>query len=148
MARWIVALLAAAALWAQDPKSQQPPEPSPGELKRERPEPPKGKEIEAPPEEDESLAVTKYTFNPLQSEKDVRVGNLYWKQGNYRAARGRYRSATEWNENNSDAWLHLGEAAEKTKDAPTAKEAYAKYLKLEPDAKNAAEIKKRMDKLK
>ncbi len=150
MARWLFALLVAGAvsLPAQDPKSQNPPAQNPKELKRERPQPVRNNATEAPPEEDESLAPTKFTFNPLQSEKDVRVGNWYFKQRNYRAARERYREATQWNEGNSDAWLHLGEAAERTKDLDIAKQAYGKYLALEPDAKNAPEIKKKLAKLK
>jgi len=144
----ILALLAAAAaLQAQDPKPQQTPPAQPG-LKTERPQPARNDAIEAPPEEDKSLTVTNYSFNPLQSEKEVRVGNFYFKEHIYRSAAGRYREATKWNDANSDAWLHLGEAAEKGKDKATAKEAYAKYLKLEPDAKNAAEIRKKIEKLK
>ncbi len=145
--RSILALLAAAvALQAQDPKPQQAPDRS--ELKTERPQPARNDAIEAPPEEDTSLAVTNYSFNPLQSERDVRVGNYYFKLGRYRAAEGRYRDATKWNDGNSDAWLHLGEAAEKSKDKEAAREAYAHYLKLEPNAKNAAEIRKKIEKLK
>ena len=39
-------------------------------------------------------------------------------------------------------------AAEKSKDSQTAKEAYAKYLKLQPDAKDAADVRKKLAKLK
>src|ERR1035441_3146651 len=148
MARWILILLAAGALQAQSPSPQQPPAQGQGELRTQRPAPARNDAIEAPPEEDKSLAVTTYSFNPLQSEKDVRVGNYYFNMRNYHAAAGRYRDATKWNDGNSDAWLRLGVAAEKSKDAQTAKEAYAKYLKLQPDAKDAAEIRKKLAKLK
>src|ERR1035438_9100348 len=79
MARWILVLLAAGALQAQNR----------GELKTQRPAPVSNDAIEAPPEEDKSLSVTTYSFNPLQSEKDVRVGNYYLKTGNFKAAAGR-----------------------------------------------------------
>ncbi len=151
MFRCLVALLVAGLfpLAAQESKPQQPPDQKQGELKRERrPQPTRNDATEKPPEEDESVAPTKFVFNPLQSEKDVRVGNYYFKQHNYRAAFGRYRDATQWNDGNSDAWLHLAEAAERTKDLDIAKQAYAKYLALEPEAKNAPEIKKKLDKLK
>ena len=46
------------------------------------------------------------------------------------------------------AWLRLGDTAEKQNDEKTAAAAYAKYLELQPDAKNAAEIKKRLEKAK
>ncbi len=150
MGRWFVAVVAAGAfsLLGQDSKPQNPPAQEQKQLKRERPQPVRNNATEAPPEEDESVAPQKFSFNPLQSEKDVRVGDYYFKQHNYRAALGRYRDATQWNDGNSNAWLRLGEAAEKTKDTDVAKQAYAKYLALEPDAKNAAEIKKRLSKLK
>jgi Flp pilus assembly protein TadD len=148
MARWILILLAAGALQAQSPSPEQPPAQGQDELKTQRPAPARNDAIEAPPEEDKSLAVTAYSFNPLQSEKDVRVGNYYFKAGNYHAAEGRYRDATRWNEDNSDAWLRLAVAAVKSKDSETAKEAYSKYLKLQPDAKDAADVRKKLAKLK
>ena len=61
---------------------------------------------------------------------------------------GRFREATKWNDGNSDAWLRLGEAEEKNKDSKAARDAYEKYLKLAPDAKNASEVRKKLEKLK
>ena len=42
----------------------------------------------------------------------------------------------------------LAEAEEKNKDPKSAREAYEKYLQVAPDARNAAEVKKKLDKLK
>jgi Flp pilus assembly protein TadD len=150
MPRWILALLAACvALQAQDSTSQ-PPATNQGELKRDRsPKAAPTKEsYPPPPEEDQSIAPTQYSFNPLQSQRDVTVGDYYFKRGSYRAAAGRYREATRWNEKNPEAWLRLGEASEKAKDKDAAREAYTKYLALASDAKNAAEIRKRVERLK
>lgn len=98
-----------------------------------------------PPEEDVALLEKKeYTFNPLQAEKEVNTGNFYAKKGNFKAASLRYREATKWNPGLAEAWLRLGESLEKRKDSKGAKEAYAKYLELAPDAKNAAQIKKKL----
>ena len=47
-----------------------------------------------------------------------------------------------------EAYLRLGEAREKQHDRKGAAEAYAKYLEIAPDAKDAAEVKKRLDKIK
>ena len=151
MARWISLLFATALLLpaqgSKDSASQPPPAQSQEELKRERPAPKTGP-VEAPPEEDEAYKETKYGFNPVQSQKDMSVGDFYFKQRDYRAAATRYLEATRWNDGNSAAWLKLGEASEKKKDKKAAAKAYARYLKLEPDAKNAADIKKRIEKLK
>lgn len=140
------ALLIAAAQDAK-PAPQAPPANQP-KLERDRP-PEKTSDKEAvPPEEDTTIGVTQYSFNPLQAKKDVEVGNEYWKKGNYRAAANRFTSATKYNDGNSEAWLRLGEAEEKLKDKPAAREAYQKYLEIASDAKNAADVKKKVDKLK
>jgi tetratricopeptide (TPR) repeat protein len=137
MARWIVAMLAVGIVVAQEKK-----------LETERPKPPVSAKEEIPPEEDSALTTTEYSFNPLQSVKDVGVGNQYLKRGKLRAAQMRYTSATKWNDTNADAWLKLGEVAERLKDTTQAKAAYEKYLELAADAKNAADIRKKLQKLK
>jgi tetratricopeptide (TPR) repeat protein len=140
MSRWILALLVAsvALLHAQDR----------GQLKKDRSQPATSGQHEVPPEEDTSLAVKEYAFNPLQAENELKIGNFYFKTGKYRSAAMRFREATKWNEGLSDAWLRLGETEEKLKDPKAAKEAYAKYLELASDAKNASEIRKKLQKLK
>jgi tetratricopeptide (TPR) repeat protein len=102
------------------------------------------KQEQEPPEEDESLAPKEYSFNPLQAEKEIKTGNFYSRKGNHRAAALRYEEATKWNPGLAEAYLKLGEAREKYKDMKRAREAYAKYLELAPDAKNAASIRKKL----
>jgi tetratricopeptide (TPR) repeat protein len=150
MSRRLLALLAlgAASLAAQSSGSPPAPtDPAPGQLKTERPQPATSDKEEVPPEEDSSLVTTSYSFNPLQSKKDVLVGREYAKKGNYRAAARRYLTATKWDDSNSEAWLLLGEADERLKDRNAARDAYKKYLELASDAKNSADIRKKLDKL-
>jgi tetratricopeptide (TPR) repeat protein len=97
-----------------------------------------------PPEEDESLAPKTYSFNPLEAEKDLKVGLYYFKKGNYKASTSRFREATLWNPTYAEAFLRLGESEEKLKDKKAADEAYTKYLALAPDAKDAEAIKKKL----
>ena len=104
-------------------------------------------EEQAPPEEDESLIPKEYSFNPLQASKEMTAGNYYFKKGNYRAAAHRFEEATKWDGTNAQAYLRLGEASEKQHDRKAASAAYAKYLEIAPDAKDAAEVKKRLDKV-
>jgi tetratricopeptide (TPR) repeat protein len=106
--------------------------------------PPQQEEV-APPEEDENLAKPEYTFNPLQAEKELKIGNFYMKKGKYRAAAIRYEEATRWDPNSAEAFLKLGEAWEKQKDLKAAKAAYEKYLELAPDAKNVEEIRRKVN---
>ncbi len=108
---------------------------------------PAGQEEQAPPEEDASSAPKEYSFNPLQATKEIKVGNYYMKRGKYRAAAQRYLEATKWNAQLPEAYLRLGEAEDKLKDPKAAREAYAKYLELAPEDKEAREVKKRVAKL-
>src|SRR5687767_10509555 len=138
---WLASLVGSAA-------QEQQKQPPARELQKQRPQPPVGSKEVDPPEEDKSVAPTEYSFNPLQAEKDLKVGNYYWKQGKFRAAEARFREATRWNEGYGEAWLRLGEVEEKLKDPKAARDAYTKYLQVAADAKNAAEIRKRLEKLK
>jgi tetratricopeptide (TPR) repeat protein len=151
MFRWHLALILVglASAFAQDSQTQQQAPPgSPIEMQKQRPAQKTSDKEAAPPEEDTSIGTTTYSFNPLQAKKDVEVGNEYAKKHSYRAAAGRFLSATKYNDGDAEAWLRLGEMDEKLRDKPGAHDAYAKYLELASDAKNAAEIKKRMEKLK
>jgi tetratricopeptide (TPR) repeat protein len=148
-----------APVFAQDVKPQQPAQPAApanapanqdqqDPLKKQRPKPKPSDKEYIPPEEDTSISATEITFNPLMSKNDVERGDYYFKKGKLRAAESRYVEATKYNDGNSQAWLRLGEAEEKMKDSKGAREAYAKYLETESDAKKTAEIRKRMEKLK
>jgi tetratricopeptide (TPR) repeat protein len=143
MPRWIAALtlLAVAPLLAQD-KAQ---------LKKRGETTTKPQALDKdglPPEEDTSITVPVYGFNPLQAQKEIRTGNYYFKKGSYRAAAGRFEEATKWNSGEPEAWLRLGEAQERLKDHKAATAAYTKYLQLAGESKNADEIRKKLEKLK
>jgi tetratricopeptide (TPR) repeat protein len=126
----------AGALWPQQEKPTQKPKPS---------DQPKAQPQEQePPEEDENLKPKEYPFNPLEAENDVKIGNFYFRQGKYKAALNRFREATRYNPTLAEAFLRLGDAEEKLKDKQAAQAAYAKYLELSPDAKNAEAIKKKV----
>ena len=97
-----------------------------------------------PPEEEESSKPKEYSFNPLQASKELKIGQFYFKKGKYSAAANRFEEATKWDPTSAEAFLRLGEAREKLKDAAAAKAAYQKYLELAPDARNAAAIRKKI----
>lgn len=117
-----------------------------GQLKPPQ-QPPPGQEEQAPPEEDETDKPKEYSFNPLQAEKEVRIGNFYFHKGKYQAAAQRYREATRWNANLAEAYFRLGEAEEKKKDWKAAREAYRKFVELAADDKRSAEVRKKIAKL-
>jgi tetratricopeptide (TPR) repeat protein len=97
-----------------------------------------------PPEEDDSIAPKTYSFNPLEAEKDLKVGNYYFKKGNYKAATSRFREATLWNPTYAEAFLRWGESAEKMHDKKASREAYEKFVSLAPEDKQAEAVKKKL----
>jgi len=131
----LVAALLARVIWPQ--QDQKPKDTKPSDKQTQE---------QAPPEEDESLKPKEYAFNPLEAERDVKIGLFYFKKHDYKAALNRFREATLWNPSSAEAFLRLGESEEKLNDRKAAREAYAKYLELAPDAKDAEAIKKKLDK--
>jgi tetratricopeptide (TPR) repeat protein len=152
MSRWQISLalsaVLASGLCAQEKKPSAvlpPPKDQPKDQKS-TPQTPDPEQL--PPEEDVAAIKQEYSFNPVRSRRDVEVGNFYFKKGDWKAAAGRFKEATLWNEGNAEAWLRWGETEEKRGVASAAKAAYEKYLAMAPDAKNVVEIKRRLEKLK
>jgi tetratricopeptide (TPR) repeat protein len=102
---------------------------------------------ELPPEEDTAAKPKEYSFNPLQAQNEMRIGNFYFHRGKFRAAADRYREATKWNGSLAEAYVRLGEAEEKAHDKKAARDAYAKYLEIAPDAKDAKAVQKKLSKM-
>jgi tetratricopeptide (TPR) repeat protein len=139
MSRRVLAVFFSSLL-ALTARAQDQPKPAPKTAAEQG----KPAEEQEPPEEDANLKPKVYAFNPLQANKELQVGTEYFKKHSYKAAAGRFREATRWNPNLAEAWLRLAEAEEKRKNRQDAKEAYAKYLALQPEAKDAGEIRKKI----
>lgn len=99
-----------------------------------------------PAEEDiaESAKPKVYAFNPMQAQKELTVGNFYYKQGKFHSAALRFEEATKWNPGLADAWLRLGEADEKQNDTAAMRKAFEKYLKLDAKSKNADSVRQKL----
>ena len=108
--------------------------------------PPPSQEQE-PPEEDPDLKPKEYSFNPLEASRNIVAGNFYFKKGNYRAASRRYLEASKWDPTSGEALLKLGDADEKMRDFPAARQAYEKYLTVATDAKDLDTVKKKISAL-
>jgi predicted TPR repeat methyltransferase len=103
-------------------------------------------QVEEPPEEDVNpREQTEYVLNPIQAEKEIRVGNYYLKKGSYKAAVRRYQEAVKWDPNSAEGWYKMGEAHRKMKNPAAAREAWTKYLEIEPDGKHANSVKKHIN---
>jgi tetratricopeptide (TPR) repeat protein len=102
-----------------------------------------------PPEEDETLVEKReYTFNPVQAQQEIKVGNFYFRKGSFRSAALRFEEATKWDESSAEAWRRLGEAQEKCGNKPAAKAAWKRVLELEPNAKDSRQLRKKLGDLR
>ena len=88
-------------------------------------------------EDEDLIPTTTYAFNPIQARKDLKIGDIYAKKGNDRAAAARYLEATRWNPQYAEAYWKLAGARDELGQTPQALDAYRAYLTLEPDGKQA-----------
>lgn len=125
-------------------QQQTPPPPPPEESKAQQQKPAEPPSEDNPPEEDDNEKPKVYTFNPLQAENEIKVGQFYMHKGSFRAAAKRFDEATKWNPNSAEAFFRLGEAKEKLKEKDAARTAYQKVVLLSPDSKEGHEAKKKL----
>ncbi|MEZ5355103.1 MAG: tetratricopeptide repeat protein [Bryobacteraceae bacterium] len=140
----LLAALAMAGIAGDRPEGKDAKQQEQAKEKEKEKAPPPELTPEEPPEEDASLAEKEYAFNPLQAQKEMTVGNFYYKKGSYAAAALRYVEATRWNPAFADAFLRLAETYEKLERRDKARETYQQFLAMAPDHKRAAEVKKKL----
>lgn len=88
-----------------------------------------------------------HPWDPHKADKDVEVGDFYFKRHNYKAAISRYREALYWQDNHAIATFHLAEALEKMGEFSEARKSYESYLKILPYGPNAADARKALQRL-
>ncbi len=87
-------------------------------------------------------------WDPHKADKNVEVGDFYYKRGNYRAAVSRYEEALYWKDNDAIAMFRLGQTQEKLGQFSDARKNYAGYLKVLPEGEFAGEASKALERLK
>ena len=88
-----------------------------------------------------------HPWNPHRAEKDVEVGDYYFKQKNYRGAESRYRDALSYKPNDAIATFRLAQVLEKTSRPDEAQQYYQAYLKIMPHGPYAADSRKALEHL-
>jgi tetratricopeptide (TPR) repeat protein len=96
------------------------------------------------PEDDDSVRPETFPLNPLESDRNIRVGNFYWHRGKYRAALERYERAAKYNPSSAEAFFKVGEAEEKLKNKDAARAAFQRVIQVAPDSKMAHDAKKKL----
>jgi tetratricopeptide (TPR) repeat protein len=134
---------------SEQPAPQQPKVPSSQPLPRSsNPEessskdsvplaPPAGEEGYAPASDVQEL----HPYNPHKADKNVEVGDFYFKRNNYRAAESRYAEALDYMPNHAVATFKLAEAQDKLGKTAPARANYEKYLKILPSGEFAGQAK-------
>jgi tetratricopeptide (TPR) repeat protein len=87
------------------------------------------------------------TWDPLRAEKDIEVGQFYFKKGDLDAAIDRFQDAAASKPGFAIPYRYLGEAQEKKGQKREAIKSYQRYLDLYPHAEDAAKIRKKIDRL-
>jgi hypothetical protein len=88
-----------------------------------------------------------HPWNPHQADKDVEVGDFYFKKENYRAAESRYQEALRYQWNHAEATYKLGVVNEKLEKPEDARKYYSTYLNILPHGPEAEKAKKALDRL-
>src|SRR6266540_1228892 len=81
---------------------------------------------------DEAESVKEKSYNPLEAERNYRIGDFYFKKKNYAAAIQRYLEAIDFQPNLIKAYEALGRAYEKSGKPERAKEVYLDYIRKNP----------------
>src|SRR5215470_12034769 len=89
-----------------------------------------------------------HMWNPHKAEKDVEVGDFYFKRKNYRAALDRYREALYYKYDDAVAMFRLGVCQEKLGEGEEARKAYEAYLRILPHGPFASEAHQGLERLK
>ncbi|HYN15343.1 MAG TPA: tetratricopeptide repeat protein [Terriglobales bacterium] len=89
-----------------------------------------------------------HSWDPHKAQKNVEIGDFYFKRQNYHAALSRYCEALTYKPSDAIATFRIAEALEKSGDVAGAQAYYQAYLKILPAGPFAAQSKKALDRIK
>lgn len=145
-----------ACAWAQSqpPPAKNPPPPRSDRQKNPNESSSKDRQgdLSPPPEDvrehpDNYEVMEMHPYDPHRAEKDVEVGDFYFKRQNYKAAISRYCEALLFKSNDAIAIFRLAQALDRAGDLAGARGNYEGYLKLLPEGPFAAEAKKALQRI-
>ena len=89
-----------------------------------------------------------FTRNPEEAEKNLEVGDFYFRKKNFRAAEERYRRAIKYNTEWPKAYEKLIQLYERQGDLDAAIEVCYEFVDANPSSKNVDEFEKRAARFK
>lgn len=153
--RWFIVLgvlTLASTMWAQDVPKTPPGKPPRSDVESSSNDTkidtsPPVNDAKSHPDSDVGDIDEFHPWNPHKAQKDLEVGDYYFKQQNYRAAASRYQEALIYKPKDADATFKLAQALEKLKQFDDARDNYAAYLKILPNGKMADEARKALERM-
>ncbi len=109
--------------------------------------PPNGEAQKYPDSDISSDVQEVHPWNPHNAQKDVEVGDFYFKRNNYKGALARYEDALHWQDNDAEAMWKAAITAEKMGDKESAASYYSAYLKTLPHGEHADDAQRSLAKL-
>jgi tetratricopeptide (TPR) repeat protein len=88
-----------------------------------------------------------HPWDPHKAQKEVEVGDYYYRRENYHAAESRYQEALVYKPKDADATFKLAQTQEKLKQFDEARDNYTAFLKIFPQGKQADEARKALDRM-
>ncbi|HMD16740.1 MAG TPA: hypothetical protein VKH18_08740 [Terriglobales bacterium] len=88
-----------------------------------------------------------HPWNPMKAQKDIQVGDFYFKRKNYKAAVERYKEALYYKDGDAVASFRVAVCQEKLGDRVEAKKYYEQYLKILPEGPFAKESRASLERL-
>jgi tetratricopeptide (TPR) repeat protein len=104
-------------------------------------------DLEAPDIPDTSGIQEFHPWNPMKAQKDIGVGDFYFRRKNYKAALERYKEALYYKEGDAVASFRLAVCQEKLGDKAEARKYYEQYLKILPEGPFAKDAHASLERL-
>jgi tetratricopeptide (TPR) repeat protein len=89
-----------------------------------------------------------FTRDPVAAEKNLEVGDFYFKRKNFKAAEARYRRAIKYNTEWPKAYEKLIQVYERQGDFDSAIEVCYEFVDANPSSKKAKDFEKRATRFK
>ncbi len=86
-------------------------------------------------------------YDPHKAEKDIEVGDFYYKRQNYKAAVGRYQESLQLRPGSPSVTFRLADAYEKNKQPEQAAIYYSEYVRQYPQGPQLTQAKAALDRL-
>jgi tetratricopeptide (TPR) repeat protein len=102
----------------------------------------------AGPEEPDDSVSEFHPWDPHKAQKDVEIGDFYFKRQNYRAALSRYCEALIYKPNDAIATFRIAETLDRSGDPAEARAYYEAYLKILPGGPSAGNSRKALERIK